>query len=125
RSTSNGFIRTSAAGKGQLELCWSIALEIASRFFASGEAIAGKSKRVVQLEGAAGVVGLARCCAERQEAQAVRTRSDLALDRGADADDVIRTQLVLLAVRFQRAGAAQGDVDLFLAQLLWALGEHL
>ena len=41
RSTSNGFIRTSAAGKGQLELCWSIALEIASRFFASGEATPG------------------------------------------------------------------------------------
>jgi len=39
RSTSNGFIRTSAAGNGQLALCWSIALEIASRFFASGEAI--------------------------------------------------------------------------------------
>ena len=38
RSTSNGFIRTSAAGNGQFELCWSIALEIASRFFASGEA---------------------------------------------------------------------------------------
>ena len=38
RSTSNGFIRTSAAGKGQFALCWSIALEIASRFFASGEA---------------------------------------------------------------------------------------
>ena len=38
RSTSNGFIRTSAAGNGQLALCWSIALEIASRFFASGEA---------------------------------------------------------------------------------------
>ena len=35
RSTSNGFIRTSAAGKGQLALCWSIAFEIASRFFAS------------------------------------------------------------------------------------------
>ena len=35
RSISNGFIRTSAAGKGQLALCWSIALEIASRFFAS------------------------------------------------------------------------------------------
>ncbi len=41
RSTSNGFIRTSAAGNGQFELCWSIALEIASRFFASGEATAG------------------------------------------------------------------------------------
>ena len=41
RSTSNGFIRTSAAGKGQLRLCWSIALEIASRFFASGEATSG------------------------------------------------------------------------------------
>jgi DNA polymerase IV len=39
RSTSNGFIRTSAAGNGQLRLCWSIALEIASRFFASGDAI--------------------------------------------------------------------------------------
>ena len=39
RSTSNGFIRTSAAGNGQLALCWSIAWEIASRFFASGEAI--------------------------------------------------------------------------------------
>ena len=38
RSTSNGFIRTSAAGNGQFALCWSIALEIASRFFASGEA---------------------------------------------------------------------------------------
>ena len=41
RSTSNGFIRTSAAGNGQLRLCWSIALEIASRFFASGDATAG------------------------------------------------------------------------------------
>ena len=40
RSTSKGFIRTSAAGNGQFMLCWSIALEIASRFFASGEAIA-------------------------------------------------------------------------------------
>src|SRR5665811_1794903 len=38
-STSNGFIRTSAAGNGQLRLCWSIAFEIASRFFASGDAI--------------------------------------------------------------------------------------
>ena len=38
RSISNGFIRTSAAGKGQLALCWSIAFEIASRFFASAEA---------------------------------------------------------------------------------------
>ena len=38
RSTSKGFIRTSAAGNGQLRLCWSIACEIASRFFASGEA---------------------------------------------------------------------------------------
>src|SRR4051812_29955662 len=28
-------MRTSAAGQGQVELCWSIALEIASRFFAS------------------------------------------------------------------------------------------
>ncbi len=35
RSISNGFIRTSEAGNGQLELCWSIAFEIASRFFAS------------------------------------------------------------------------------------------
>ena len=35
RSISNGFIRTSAAGNGQLALCWSIAFEIASRFFAS------------------------------------------------------------------------------------------
>ena len=35
RSTSKGFMRTSAAGKGQLELCWSIALLIASRFLAS------------------------------------------------------------------------------------------
>ncbi len=33
----NGFIRTSEAGNGQLELCWSIACEIASRFFASEE----------------------------------------------------------------------------------------
>lgn len=41
RSTSNGFIRTSAAGNGQFMLCWSIALEIASRFFASGEATPG------------------------------------------------------------------------------------
>ncbi len=41
RSTSNGFIRTSAAGNGQLRLCWSIALEIASRFFASGDATRG------------------------------------------------------------------------------------
>ena len=36
RSTSNGFIRTSEAGNGQLALCWSIAREIASRFLASG-----------------------------------------------------------------------------------------
>src|SRR2546423_3981990 len=35
RSSSNGFIRTSAAGNGQLALCWSIAFEIASRFLAS------------------------------------------------------------------------------------------
>src|SRR5436190_5083784 len=28
-------MRTSAAGQGQVALCWSIALEIASRFFAS------------------------------------------------------------------------------------------
>ena len=35
RSISNGFMRTSEAGNGQLLLCWSIALEIASRFFAS------------------------------------------------------------------------------------------
>jgi hypothetical protein len=32
RSTSNGFIRTSEAGKGQDALCWSIASEIAWRF---------------------------------------------------------------------------------------------
>ncbi len=37
RAASKGLIRTSAAGKGQLALCWSIALEIASRFFASAE----------------------------------------------------------------------------------------
>jgi len=35
RSASNGFSRTSAAGNGQPELCWSIAREIASRFLAS------------------------------------------------------------------------------------------
>ncbi len=48
RSISNGFIRTSAAGKGQLALCWSIALEIASRFFASGEATVEFRIRAVQ-----------------------------------------------------------------------------
>ena len=37
RSTSNGFMRTSDAGNGQFALCWSIALEIASRFLASAE----------------------------------------------------------------------------------------
>ena len=35
RSISKGFIRTSDAGHGQVALCWSIAFEIASRFFAS------------------------------------------------------------------------------------------
>ena len=46
RSASNGFIRTSDAGNGQFALCWSIAREIASRFFDSAELIAPKSKLV-------------------------------------------------------------------------------
>ena len=46
RSTSNGLIRTSAAGNEQFELCWSIAFEIASRFFASGEVTSRSLERV-------------------------------------------------------------------------------
>ena len=42
RSHSKGFMRTSLAGNGQFELCWSIAREIASRFFASEFATAAQ-----------------------------------------------------------------------------------
>ena len=51
RSASNGFMRTSAAGKGQFVLCWSIALEIASRFFGSAPLTAENSSRGRPLPG--------------------------------------------------------------------------
>ena len=54
----------------------------------------------------------------RQEADALRAWGDLALDVGADAGDVVGVQRVPLAVGFEGARAAEGDVDLLLAELL-------
>ena len=67
RSTSKGFISTATAGHSQEPLCWSIAFEMASRFFASGELIATRA--------APGSSCSARSCARCRRARRSRAPS--------------------------------------------------